>query len=161
MWWLASLLGLACASPPEGPTERVERIESMYDNYRKLGFAKVPDIVPAELSSLEEPVLVDVRPPEERVVSMIPGAITKEVFEADPEKYRGHIIVPYCTIGARSGMYGKKLMNDGWEVRNLKGSILLWTYTGAPLESPAGPTQRVHTYGKKWALVAEGYEAVW
>ncbi|MCB9674302.1 MAG: MPT-synthase sulfurylase [Alphaproteobacteria bacterium] len=159
--WLLSWLGCATAAPPEDPAARVDRIEKMYDDYRRLGFAKVPDIEPDQLSTLESPVLVDVRPPEERKVSMIPGAITKEEFEADPEKYRGHTIVPYCTIGARSGMYGKKLMNDGWEVRNLKGSILLWTYTGQPLEGPQGPTHEVHTYGRRWALVADGYHAVY
>ncbi|MEZ4317791.1 MAG: rhodanese-like domain-containing protein [Myxococcota bacterium] len=161
MWWLASLLGLACANPPEDPAERQARIEKMYDDYRKLGFAKVPDVEPAALSTLDHPVLVDVRPEEERKVSMIPGAITKEAFEADPEKYRGQTIVPYCTIGARSGLYAKKLMNDGWEVRNLKGSLLSWTYAGLPLEDENGPTHRVHTYGKRWALQADGYESVW
>jgi len=159
--WLMALGGSACAEPPTDPVARQAEIERMYTNYRKLGFSGVPDILPAELSTLESPVLVDVRPAEEREVSMIPGSITKEEFEAHPDRYRGRTIVPYCTIGARSGVYGKKLMKQGWEVRNLKGSILLWTYTGEPLKDADGDTRRVHTYGKKWALVAEGYEPVW
>ena len=118
-------------------------------------------VLPEQMGSLEDPVVVDVRPAQERKVSWIPGSIDKETFEAHPEQYRDRPVVTYCTIGARSGVYAKKLQNDGWDVRNLHGSLLLWTHAGLPLENAEGPTKTVHTYGKQWALVAEGYTAVW
>lgn len=33
--------------------------------------------------------------------------------------------------------------------------------TAAAGEEEAKPTKRVHVYGKQWALVGTGYEAVW
>lgn len=152
-----------CGPKPDSLTtpQKRERIESMYDSYRKLGFARVPEIEPEAVDGLQDPVFLDVRPPEERAVSMIPGAIDKATFEANAEAYRNRPVVTYCTIGARSGLYAKKLQKDGYDVRNLKGSILLWSHAGRPLEDAEGATHRVHTYGRKWALLPEGYEAVY
>lgn len=137
------------------------KIERMYNSYRNLGFQKVPEVRPTEVGQLEDPLYVDVRPEEERVVSYIPGSIDKQTFESNPQAYAGRTIVTYCTIGARSGLYAKKLVKNGWDAHNLAGSLLLWTHAGLPLQDEAGPTYKVHTYGKRWALVAEGYEAVW
>lgn len=36
------------------------------------------------------------------------------------------------------------------------------THEGLPLVEPDGKeTKKVHTYGPKWAMQGEGYEAVW
>lgn len=152
-----------CGPKPEALTEpqKLERIESMYQGYRKLGFAKVPEIEPGAVDELNDPVFVDVRPIEERQVSMIPGAIDKETFEAHADEYKERPVVTYCTIGARSGLYAKKLQDDGYDVHNLKGSLLLWSFAGKPLQDEHGSTQRIHTYGRRWALLAPGYEAVY
>jgi rhodanese-related sulfurtransferase len=151
----------AVASAPETDAEKQKRIESLYQSYRRLGFQGVAEVEPDALSTLDSPVLVDVREPEERAVSMLPGAISQEQFEAEREAYRGRTVVAYCTIGARSGRYAKQLADEGWDARNLKGSVLAWTFTGAPFVSADGPTRRVHTYSEAWALTAEGYEPVW
>jgi len=147
---------------PASDAEEVVRIREMYGGYRK-DFPDVPGITAEELLKLspQDVVLVDVREPEEQQVSMIPGAITAEEFESDPEKYRGSLIVAYCTIGARSGRYAAKLIDDGFDARNLEGSILSWTHAGGSLVGPAGPTKEVHVYGPTWSLAAEGYHAVW
>lgn len=159
---LLSLFSVFAADPSDLPdAEKVEKVESMFEQYQSLTFAKVPDVRVEQVDSLKNPVFVDVRTEKERMVSRIPGSIDQETFEAHPDDYRGRPIVTYCTIGARSGMYAKKLQSDGWDVHNLHGSLLLWTHAGKPLENADGPTKTVHTYGKKWALVAEGYEAVW
>eukprot|EP00898_Chlorokybus_atmophyticus_P002204 jgi/Chlat1/2985/Chrsp2S08917 len=96
-------------------------------------------------------------------VSVIPGALHKEEFEAKKDSYKEGIIVLYCTIGLRSGKYAAALRAQGFDARNLKGSILSWTHEGGELEEPGthAPTKRVHTYGEKWALAAEGYEPVY
>ena len=142
-------------------SERVLQIEKMYRSYRALGFATVPEVRAADLASLDDPVLVDVRSEGERGVSMLPGAVSREHFEANRERYAGRPVVAYCTIGARSGLYVKKLLKRGVDAYNLAGSILLWTHGGGRLVDAEGDTLRVHTYARKWALVAEGYTAVY
>lgn len=158
---LLAVLPAWSAEVPADPAERVARVEEMYEGYRRLGFAKVPEIDAAGVVALDRPVLVDVRTPAEQAVSMIPGAVTRDVFDANREAYAGRPVVAYCTIGARSGLYVKKLIDDGIDARNLRGSLLLWTFAGGALEHEGQPTTRVHTYGKKWAIVADGYQAEW
>jgi len=105
-------------------------------------------------------VLVDCRSKEETGVSLIPGAITKETFEKDREKFDGLPVVVYCLSGGRSGLYAKRLAGEGVDVRNYRGSIIAWVQAKQPLVAPSGePTSRVHTYGNPFAL-PDGYEAV-
>eukprot|EP00041_Stephanoeca_diplocostata_P004871 m.52511 g.52511 ORF g.52511 m.52511 type:complete len:187 (-) comp15421_c0_seq1:4121-4681(-) len=114
-------------------------------------------------------ILIDVRSPDERKVSMIPGAVTKEEFMsmADGDRIKGKKIVPYCTIGYRSGAYGKYLIGLGFprsQVRNGEG-VLLWAHNGGTLVSKDEHgaevgTTRVHTYGQQWDLAPAGTETV-
>ena len=104
-------------------------------------------------------VIVDVRDEAETDVSVIPGAITKSEFEENSRLYQGKVVIAYCTVGHRSGIYGKKLASMGWQVYNYKGSILDWCKNQLPLVSLDGEvTNRVHTYSSKYK-VANGYEA--
>lgn len=164
-----SLIFSACnatvkSEPAASNATRFEQINAMYQEYRK-DFPEVNEITPQGVVDLQKSgklVLVDVRAPEEQSVSMIPGAITVEAFEAAMETYRDKKVVTYCTIGARSGVYANTLRQKGFNVSNLKGSLLAWTHAGLPLKDASGnDTKRVHVYGKKWNLVADGYEAVW
>lgn len=160
------LLFASCgaSTPPDTPEARKERIESLYQGYRD-AFPNVNEVTPQGLldfQQTEPTVLVDVRTPAEQTVSMLPGAITKEAFEAARNLYRNQTIITYCTIGARSGEYAETLRKEGIEVFNLKGSLLAWTHADLPLVDPEGhETKRVHTYGRKWDLVRQGYEAVY
>jgi len=105
-------------------------------------------------------VVVDVRSKAETQVSVIPGAITKAQFEQDREKYDGRLVVPYCTVGGRSGAYAKQLAEDGVKVKNYKGSILDWVKNELPLVTLDGkPTNRVHTYSAGYQ-VPNQYKAV-
>ena len=105
-------------------------------------------------------VIVDVRTPEEYQVSMIPGAVTKVQFEKNKQQYRDCTIVVYCTIGYRSGQYAKKLMSDGFNAKNFKGSILAWCHAGLPLVTMQGePTYQVHTYSSEYKVPSK-YTAV-
>ncbi len=143
--------------------DKAARIAKMYADYSKK-FPEVSGISAEELQRTEQErkvVLVDVRTPEEQAISMLPGAVTQEEFEARLDDYRDSLVVAYCTIGARSGEYAAKLAAEGLEVRNLEGSILAWTHAGGELEGPDGPTRKVHVYGRRWNLAADGYEAVW
>lgn len=163
---IASTFALACDN--EGQTmsdeQKLEQIEKMYKKYERK-FPEVTSISVAELLELQKGeapiVMVDVREPKEYAVSMIPGAITTEEFQARRSELEGSTVVTYCTAGYRSGFAAQKLMQEGWEVRNLAGSILSWTHAGLPLVKGEESTNRVHIYSKGWDLSAEGYEPVW
>ncbi len=154
----------AIAAPPDEDGARLARIQRMYATYR-LAFPEVPgvavDALMRELKQGGDLVLVDVRPREERAVATIPGAISREAFESDPERWRGRRVVVFCTVGARSGAYARALLRQGWDVRNLEGSLLAWTHAGGPLVDEDGrPTRRIHVHGRRWNLAARGYEPV-
>jgi sodium/bile acid cotransporter 7 len=140
-----------------------QKIEAMYQKARR-SFPGVAEITFEELRQLlaeESIVLVDVRTPAERAVSMIPSAVTSQHFEENEHDYKGATVVTYCTIGGRSGQYAKALAERGWKVFNFKGAILAWTHGGGDLESADGPTRKVHVHGRKFDLVADDYEGVW
>lgn len=141
-----------------------ERIETMYAEYRRQSFPDVPEVSAAELPALAargEVVVVDVRTAAEQAVSMIPGAMTREAFEAKGADLAGKRVVTYCTIGYRSGLYASELRARGIDAANLAGSVLAWSHQGLPFTHDGADTKRVHVYGKTWNLAASGYEAVW
>ena len=160
------------ATPPETETTqtksedsaKADRITAMYTGYKAEAFANTPDFTVADLQVLEsdQPVtLVDCREDAERAVSMIPGAITTAQFEAIPEDYRGHLVVMYCTVGYRSGVYAKDLIERDFDAINLIGGVLAWAHEGNTFIDPDGNrTQRVHVYGPTWDLLPSGYESV-
>ena len=89
------------------------------------------------------------------------GTISKKRFEESRDAYRNFEIVPYCTIGYRSGVYAQGLQKSGFKTRNLKGSVLSWAHAGGKfVDSKGKATKRVHVYGEKWNLLPEGYEGV-
>jgi rhodanese-related sulfurtransferase len=105
-------------------------------------------------------VVVDVRSDEEVDVSIIPGAITKEEYEKNPSKYKGRTVIPYCTIGGRSGRYAAQLKKKGVDVKNFKGSILAWVRAELPLETLEGEsTRRVHIYSDRYKIPSK-YQAI-
>ncbi|MBI4556230.1 MAG: rhodanese-like domain-containing protein [Candidatus Hydrogenedentes bacterium] len=137
----------------------------MFEPLKRL-FGEVPEVSVEEALALRDKdpnvVFVDVRTPEEIAVSVIPNAITKETFEADRNAYRSKTIIPYCTVGSRSGKYTKKLVEDGFKAYNLRGAILAWVNASQPVVDDKGqPTKRVHVNGPKHNALPEGYEAVW
>jgi sodium/bile acid cotransporter 7 len=162
---LALLLGGACPNPGDLPVaEKQQRIDELFEGYRKK-FPDAPEMtvetLKARLAAPHPPVIVDTRGDDERAVSMIPGALSQEEFEERREELAGREVVTYCTIGYRSGLYTEKLVEEGWTAFNLRGSIVSWTHVGGALVEDGAPTKRVHVYGRKWNLLADGYEAVW
>ncbi len=106
-------------------------------------------------------VLVDVREARERAVSTIPGAIGREEFERDPDRFAGRAVVAYCTIGHRSADYARRMTAAGHRVLNLRGSLLAWVRAGGPLVRDGAPTRELHVYGPRWDLAPEGWRTVW
>ena len=131
--------------------------------------ADYPDVATISATALREVlpsgdfVLVDVRTDKERAVSTLPGAIGAKDFETRLEELAvaGKTVVAYCTIGARSSAYARKMGKRGVDVLNLEGSVLAWTHAGGEFMGDSGPTTRVHVFGRRWNLAADGYETIW
>ncbi len=143
--------------------EKLARVEEMVEEVERR-FPEVEAVTVEEVGRLLETgsvLLVDARAPREREVSWIPGSITSEEFERDPDRYAELTVVAYCTIGHRSSEYAKRQNEEGRPVLNLRGSLLSWTHAGAPLVGPAGPTNRLHVYGETWNLAPARYETIW
>lgn len=105
-------------------------------------------------------VVVDVRSDEEMSVSMIPGAITKQQYEKNKDKYRGKLVIPYCLVGGRSATFSNELIKSGVLVKNYKGSIVEWVTNELPLVTQKGePTNKVFINPERFKVPAK-YEAV-
>jgi rhodanese-related sulfurtransferase len=130
----------------------------------------VPTIGVSELKNMEgEVYILDAREKEEYEISHIPNAIyigynklEKKVLKTIPKDAN---IVLYCSVGYRSEKIGEKFQKKGFtNVRNLYGSIFEWINQGNEVHDKEGkPTDKVHTYNKKWSQwVEEGKaEKVW
>ena len=105
--------------------------------------------------------LVDCRSDEERKISMVKGAISKEAFEATALEPANTQVAVYCTIGYRSGQYATALVKKGWKkVYNCKG-IVPFSHEGVELVDGKGEsTRRIHVYGSAWDLANPDYETV-
>ena len=168
--WLRTLLfsavslKSAIAGPPETDAEKRARIDALYADYQR-AFSEVPEVDPAEAKARVErgeAVLVDVREPEERAVSMLPNAVDEATWKARRAEWSDKQVITYCTIGARSGSKAAQWRDEGVDAVNLKGSVLAWSHAGYDFVTPEGePTKRVHVYGRTWNLLADGYEPVW
>ena len=155
------LLAIACVKELTG-RDNYERVMALYGDY-KTDFPDVPEMLVEELVEKQKNqnvILVDNREPNEIEVSMIPGAITGKEFLSTLEDYDDSIVIAYCTIGSRSGLFAKRLREI--KVYNLRGGVLAWAHAGKTfIDSQGKQTIRVHVYGPQWDLLPEGYKAVY
>lgn len=157
---ISLLLTSSCLPDPAKTVKKKEVIEQMVGQIEKK-FPSVPTVTRGDLSELDDYLLVDIREKKEQNVSMIPGSITQEEFEKNPEKYKGKKIITYCTIGYRSSEYAEKIRKKGFKAYNLRGSLLTWAHEGGQFVDKMGAkTKKVHVYGKPWSLLPEGFEAI-
>ncbi len=136
---------------------------AVVDRATQLAHPDVPTVDVEEARRLVEDgaIWVDVRSPEERSVSRIPGAIDGEVVVASPEDFEGKVLVAYCTIGVRSAAWAEKRREDGLDARNLAGSVMAWARDGGDFVAPDGSeTTRVHTWSDRFDWLPDGYEGV-
>ncbi|HEY8242408.1 MAG: rhodanese-like domain-containing protein [Vicinamibacteria bacterium] len=111
------------------------------------------------------PVVVDVRSPKERGVSMLPGAIgandgaaaAAALSTLDPSVP----IVVYCAGGLRSAKAARVLIAAGHgDVHNLEGGIFAWANADRPVQCEGRTTRYVHPSDDKWgALLARDRHA--
>lgn len=143
-------------------------IPNVNANFLPGGSLQVPTITAGQIQALQTDaqnrgqfLIVDVRDKAETDVSIIPGAITRAEFEKVKSFHQDKAIIVYCTVGYRSGIYAKQLIENGWNSWNYEGSILDWCNHQLPVVTPDGhDTKRVHTYSSNYALAA-GYQAVY
>ena len=134
----------------------VSQVSRRYPDVETISAAALRERLPAS-----DTVLVDVRAPAERAVSTLPGAITPEELEGQLDELGDCTVVAYCTVGARSSAYARRMGRRGFPVLNLEGSLLAWTHEGGELTNGSSPTTKLHVFGPKWNLTADGYEGVW
>jgi len=137
----------------------------------KQEFGDIPEASGATLNALIDSsapdtaknfILVDVRTPQERQVSVIPGAVDGDSFEHHLADHQHKKIIVYCTIGYRSGHYARTLREKGLDAYNLREGILGWTHIDGPLlDSHGQSTRRVHVYSHLWNLAVKDHIAVY
>jgi rhodanese-related sulfurtransferase len=108
-----------------------------------------------EAAALDSAIFVDTRELAEYRVSHLPGAIHLGYDTPDYDALAGidaaRPLVLYCTVGYRSERMVERLRERGFDqVYNLYGSLYAWRLAGFPLEDQHGPTDRIHTYNRKW-----------
>lgn len=166
----AGALACACATlllPASATTltdaEKKRRIETMIGEFEHKWNVPQIDAAAAQHALKDaNTVLLDVREEKELKVSTIPGAITKRDFEKNPDAYKTKKIIVYCTIGYRSAWYAARFNKRGYQMHNLRGSLLLWAHANGPLVNTQGePTRRLHVYGRDWDLLPTGYQSTY
>jgi rhodanese-related sulfurtransferase len=119
-------------------------------------------------------IIVDCRTSDERNISMIPCSISKEEFEnklliENESSFFNQLIIIYCTIGYRSGVYCNQLEKKGFN--NLKNSegIILYTFYCEDLVKEIILKNKikqyikvkdVHVYGEQWKLQSDHFKSV-
>ena len=140
---------------------KLNKVFELYDEYKN-EFKNISEITTDELKNSKIIItLIDVRSASEQKVSIIPGAISKDEFEKDKSKFKDTLLVPYCTIGVRSGHYAEKLKKEGFNTKNYKGSILAWVLSGGVVHKENKEVFEVHVYGKKWNVLPSNNKGIW
>lgn len=157
------VIALSCINPQSAAKDKAKTVRVMADQIATK-FKKAPQVTIEDYlvwkEANQELVLVDVRPIKERKVSTLPGAISKEEFETNKDKFKNHKVIAYCTIGYRSSEYVQKLISKNFKAYNLKESLLGWAHRGHKFQSNGKKTNRAHIYEDAWNFLPVGYEGV-
>jgi len=160
------------SAPPEKRPEHFEQeIRKKFIELTK-DQKNVPIIKPWELLKILNDtslILIDVRQSEEQDVSMLPGALSTFEFAKkiqSPSSLANKLIITYCTIGYRSGIYAEQLLALNISVKNLQGGLLAWSHLKGPLvcigkNGQEKSTKEVHIYSKEWNYLHPDYTARW
>lgn len=154
---LAVLVLYSCRS--SGSYIVPERLKTTYPplNNKLAGLVSADSLALSarEASRLTGAIFLDAREPEEYLTSHLPGAIFLGYNRPDygilESLDRDTPLVVYCTVGYRSERIATALRERGFDqVYNLYGSLYAWKLSGLPLVNADGPTDRLHTYNRKW-----------
>jgi hydroxyacylglutathione hydrolase len=107
----------------------VDRVVGYVEDATPLLGEGVPRVTPEELETLRSAFLLDVRTKGEHAAGHVPGSTqihAGRVMGRLDELPRDRPIVVYCQTGARSEVVGSALRAEGFDVRELEGSIEGW-----------------------------------
>jgi rhodanese-related sulfurtransferase len=132
-------------------------LRALARRFMRLAFPSVRQCPPGQLAawqadqSCSQPLLLDVRAPEEFAVSHLAGARRVDVDCPAAELLQSlppdQPIVCYCAAGWRSSLLARRLARAGRkEVFNLEGAIFDWACEGHPLERDGQRTREVHPF---------------
>ncbi len=154
---LPLMLFTACIEPGE-QRDRAHIVTSMANTLDKQ-FPGVPSVKKDEIPA--NAVLLDVREQNERMVSVLPHAISRLDFDKNRAQYVGRPIVVYDTLGQRALMAVSEMRAQNIEAYNLYGGILAWAHAGGEFVDVTGSTtKRVHVYAQAWDMLPDGFEAI-
>tara|TARA_R110000868_G_C10952584_1_gene767926 strand:- start:1081 stop:1569 length:489 start_codon:yes stop_codon:yes gene_type:complete len=152
------ILAVSACIDLSGRQNKAHIVDSMANTLLK----QHPDaqiIMPEELKA--EDVLVDIRNPNERLVSTLPNAISKDDFLAKFDEFKDRRIIAYDTIGQRSIPWVTELNQQGLSAYSLRGGILAWAHHGGVfVDTTNQETKRVHVFSEAWDMLPEGFEAI-
>ena len=168
-----SLEGGAIEAPTAGPKAAPDidadvealddwkgRIRSKFPSVRGIAVADLAAELGEGTTTSQEPLLLDVRAPEEYAVSQIHGALRAETIEEAlavlREQPRDRRIVVYCSIGYRSAEMVEQLNERGFEnAVNLEGSIFEWGNTGRAVHRGEEQVEWIHPFDATWGLLLD------
>jgi len=123
--------------------------------YRDIESVQIDIDAMKELGS--EVALLDVREPKEYQVSHIQGSRNvpfkwaKKNSEWMEQIAEGKPVILYCSIGYRSGVLAKQLMETGrTDVFNLYGGIVHWFNQGNAVYRDGKEVNRIHPYSDEF-----------
>jgi sodium/bile acid cotransporter 7 len=168
--WIVSFLctfcsvsSVALSEETSSDKEKRQKVLEMYENYKRSSFPDIDDITPEDALRLLDQgnlLFVDVRSHDEQEISTLPGAITEKEFRKDPNAYPDRIIISYCTISYRSGVFANEFKEKGVRILNLKGGLLGWVHEGGVVYDQDKEIKLIHVYGKEWDLAPDEYKTV-
>jgi rhodanese-related sulfurtransferase len=149
----------AFATPKDNPLLDIKsEIRDKYPTVKYISTEQLHKKLSA--TSAQLPLLLDVREPEEYLVSQIHGAkLTPKIEQvmAILDKQNKHrITVLYCSVGYRSAALVKQLQKRGYkDIYNLEGSIFEWANKGYPVYQGDTLVSVVHPYNFWWGRLLD------
>ncbi len=155
---ISSLLSLPLSANDKELSKKTiltyEKLSKSFNCKSVTAFSTIKDI-----EKNKDIILVDIREKEEQQVSMLPGAITKEEFLKNLDKYKDKKIITYCTIGYRSGKFAEKYSK--LNIYNLEGGVLAWSHFKGKFFKDNKETKLVHVFSQEWDFLNSNYKAVY
>lgn len=169
---LNSFFFQGCKMKPENSPDKLSVIQAMAASHA-LQTPHIKNITPSEILEIQQDLnkkdsflLVDVRPEEERKVSMIPSSLSLESFQQKIQNQNSSLdqtrmIILYDTIGLRSTQTIDSLQLNHLQIFNLKGGLLNWLWSGGKLvDQNNNEVWKVHVHSEPWNLVPEHYQGI-
>lgn len=128
------------------------------EEYPGITFISADFLLTAAGDVTGQPMIVDVREPEEFAISRLEQAINLQTGAAIAERFpdRDTPIVVYCSIGYRAAAVASQLEALGYtNVKNLRHAIFEWANRGLPMVNADGHTDKVHPFNRIWGSLVE------